>query len=184
MSLLGHLTLKSELRGVTSITTFESTTATATVWKGCRPDLGVDLWICMPIQRGEPLTLDRKACLFQFILRCSMRLSSGLGAGPSGSFPTNLVEPCLYGPRFVNRGTLEDHAGTGKGLPQTDATNIVAPNCLNGVTILLLDLRGLAQTLRSSPRPPSVIHQTVQVALYLWPCNVLLAFCTPRYQLD
>ena len=43
-----------------------------------------------------------------------------------------------------------------------------------------LELRGLAQTIKKSPRPLFLLHQTLQLALYIGPGRVMLASSKPR----
>jgi hypothetical protein len=63
------------------------------------------------------------------------------------------------------------HAETGKGLPQTIATKLEARNRLESHCMLQhynlhsVELRGLAQTMKNSPRLVFLLHQTLLLAL-------------------
>ena len=65
---------------------------------------------------------------FQFIPKSFDGVEVRALCRPVKFFHTNLNKPFLYGPRFVH--CQHCHAETGKGFPQTVATNLEEQNCL------------------------------------------------------
>ena len=120
---------------------------------------------------------------FQFIPKVFDRVEVRALCRPSSSTPISTNHFCID--FALCRGHC--HAETGMGRPQTVATKLEAQNFLECHCTLYmnispsLELRGLAQTMKNSPRPLFLFHQTLQLALYIGAGSILLAAAKPRF---
>ena len=102
--------------------------------------------------------------------RCSMELRSGLCADQSSSFTPISKKNISVWALLCARGHC--HAETGKGLPQTVATMLRAQRRLEYAVCCIANISlhwnlG-AWTMKNSPRPLYLLHQTLQSALHIW----------------
>ena len=116
---------------------------------------------------------------FQFIPKVFNEVEVRALCRPVKFFHTDLDKPFLYGHCSMHRGIVM--------LKQERAF----PNCchkvgstqLSRMSLYAVALRfpGLARTMLNSPRPLFLLHQTLQLALCIRVCSILLASAKPRF---